>query len=245
VYQVINKNQQQKKDLSNMKLYQIIIGLLIVAVLGLLFNKYVAPKIPTENSYAQKFEYKENKRVKDLIYESETLRLKSLMLQAALDSCKYNITAFKTMTPAVRVVYKAKKSKALQDCEEEVIELRGHLGEYVGAKAQMEVEKDLQINLLKRQMDTCAYFVQEMDKALLKMSNDVTKLTNEKDSLANVLQTPIGITKEFPCLKAKKGTVVMASVIPATGEKDFTISNFNLPKDKYKAAKKSCRRTTR
>lgn len=225
-----------------MKLYQIIIGLLIVAVLGLLFNKYVAPKIPTENSYAQKFEYKENKRVKDLIYESETLRVKSLMLQAALDSCKHSIY---TVSDVPRIIYRTEKTKALQDCEKEVIELRGHLGEYVGAKAQMEVEKDLQINKLKRQMDTCAYFVQEMDKALLKMSNDVTKLTNEKDSLANVLQTPIGITKEFPCLKAKKGTVVMASVIPATGEKDFTISNFNLPKDKYKAAKKSCRRTTR
>lgn len=198
-------------------------------------NEYASTNIP---------EYKDTKRVAELKDEVETLRVKTLRLQAALDTCVYDIKEDVAVTP--KVIYKAKKNtKALDDCNKELMETKAKLGEYIGAKAQMEVEKDLQINKLKRQMDTCAYFVQEMDKALLKMSNDVTKLTNEKDSLTNVLQTPIGITKEFPCLKAKKGTVVMASVIPATGEKDFTISNFNLPKDKYKAAKKSCRQTTR
>ena len=198
-------------------------------------NEYASTNIPA---------YKDTKRVAELKDEVETLRVKALRLQAALDSCVYDIKEEVAVTP--KVVYKAKKNtKALDDCNKELMETKAKLGEYIGAKAQMEVEKDLQINLLKRQMDTCAYFVQEMDKALLKMSNDVTQLTNEKDSLTNVLQIPISVTKEFPCLKAKKGTVVMASVIPATGEKDFTISNFNLPKDKYKAAKKSCRRTTR
>jgi len=218
---------------------------LILVIAFLTWKQFVQPvkEANAKEKYAQQFEYKDTKRVAELKDKVETLRVKALKLQASLDSCKYNITSEEVVVP--KVIYKTKKNKALQDCEKEVIELRGHLGEYVGAKAKMEVEKDLQINKLKRQMDTCAYFVQEMDKALLKMSNDVTKLTNEKDSLTNVLQTPIGITKEFPCLKAKKGTVVMASVIPATGEKDFTISNFNLPKDKYKAAKKSCRRTTR
>lgn len=217
---------------------------LILVIAFLTWKQFVQPvkEANAKEKYAQQFEYKDTKRVAELKDEVETLRVKALRLQAALDSCKHSIY---TVSDVPKIIYKTKKNKALQDCEKEVIELRGHLGEYVGAKAQMEVEKDLQINKLKRQMDTCAYFVQEMDKALLKMSNDVTKLTNEKDSLTNVLQTPIGITKEFPCLKAKKGTVVMASVIPATGEKDFTISNFNLPKDKYKAAKKSCRRTTR
>ena len=200
------------------------------------FDKYAT-------KYSQKLEYKDTKRVAELKDEVEALRVKGLMLQASLDSCKYNITSEEVVVP--KVIYKTKKSKALQNCEKEVIELRGHLGEYVGAKAKMEVEKDLQINLLKRQMDTCAYFVQEMDKALLKMSNDVTKLTNEKDSLANVLQMPISIAKEFPCLKANKGTVVTVNIIPSTGTKDAIISNFNLPKDKYKAAKKSCRRITR
>ncbi len=185
-------------------------------------------------------EYKDSKRVVELKDEIETLRVKALRLQAALDSCVYDIKEEVVVTP--KVGYKAKKSKALDDCQEELRTVKAKLGECIGAKAQIEVEKDLQINKLHRQMDTCAYFVQEMDKALLKMSNDVTKLTNEKDSLANVLQTPISVTKEFPCLKAKKGTVVMASVIPATGEKDFTISNFNLPKDKYKAVKKSCKK---
>lgn len=195
-------------------------------------EKYASTNIP---------EYKESE-VNKLKRELDDQRLKSLKLQAALDSCKYNLTAIPEATIS-KVTYKPKKkSKALEDCTNELVSVKAKLGSCIDAKAQMEVEKDLQINKLNRQMDTCAYFVQEMDKALLKMSNDVTKLTNEKDSLSNVLQTPISVTKEFPCLKAKKGTVVMTTVIPETGEKDFTISNFNLPKDKYKAAKKSCKK---
>ena len=219
------------------------ITILILAIAFLTWKQFVQPvkEANAKEKYAQKFEYKDTKQVADLKDEVETLRVKALRLQAALDSCVYDIKEEVALSP--KVVYKAKKNtKALDDCNKELMETKAKLGEYIGAKAQMEVEKDLQISLLKRQMDTCAYFVQEMDKALLKMSNDVTALTNERDSLANVLQTPIGVTKEFPCLKAKKGTVVMASVIPATGEKDFTISNFNLPKDKYKAAKKSCKK---
>lgn len=220
------------------------ITVLILAIAFLTWKQFVQPVKETnaKEKYAQSFEYKDTKRVGELKDEVETLRVKALKLQAALDSCKYNITVVPEIITS-KVTYKPKKkSRALEDCTNELIAVKAQLGEYIGAKAQMEVEKDLQINLLKRQMDTCTYFVQEMDKALLKMSNDVTELTNEKDSLTNVLQTPISVTKEFPCLKTKRGTVVMASVIPATGEKDFTISNFNLPKDKYKAAKKSCKK---
>jgi len=224
----------------------ILITVLILAIAFLTWKQFVQPVKETnaKEKYAQSFEYKDTKRVAELKNEAETLRVKALRLQAALDTCRYNIKEEVVVAP--KVVYKTNKSsKALDDCTKELIDTKAKLGEYIGAKAQMEVEKDLEINKLTRQMDTCTYFVQEMDKALLKMSNDVTTLTNERDSLKNVLGTPIAIAKEFPCLKAKKGTVVMASVIPATGEKDFTISNFNLPKDKYKAAKKSCKRTTR
>lgn len=224
----------------------IFITVLILAIAFLTWKQFVQPVKETnaKEKYAQSFEYKDTKRVADLKDEVETLRVKALRLQAALDSCKYDIKEEVAVAP--KVIYKTNKSsKALDACTKELMDTKAKLGEYIGAKAQMEVEKDLEINKLRLQMDTCAYFVQEMDKALLKMSNDVTTLTNERDSLKNVLGTPIAIAKEFPCLKAKKGTVVMASVIPATGEKDFTISNFNLPKDKYKAAKKSCKRTTR
>ena len=222
------------------------ITILILAIAFLTWKQFVQPvkEANAKEKYAQKFEYKDTKQVADLKDEVETLRVKALRLQAALDSCVYDIKEEVALSP--KVVYKAKKNtKALDDCNKELMETKAKLGEYIGAKAQMEVEKDLQINLLKRQLDTCGYFVQEMDKALLKMSNDVTKLTNEKDSLANVLQMPISIAKEFPCLKANKGTVVTVNIIPSTGTKDAIISNFNLPKDKYKAAKKSCRRTTR
>lgn len=222
------------------------ITILILAIAFLTWKQFVQPvkEANAKEKYAQKFEYKDTKQVADLKDEVETLRVKALRLQAALDSCVYDIKEEVALSP--KVVYKAKKNtKALDDCNKELMETKAKLGEYIGAKAQMEVEKDLQINLLKRQLDTCGYFVQEMDKALLKMSNDVTKLTNEKDSLANVLQMPISIAKEFPCLKANKGTVVTVNIIPSTGTKDAIISNFNLPKDKYKAAKKSCRRITR
>lgn len=185
-------------------------------------------------------QYKESE-VNKLKRELDDQRLKSLKLQAALDSCKYNITAVQEVTTS-KVVFKRKAGKALSVCNEELMSTKAQLGQCISAKAQMEVEKDLQINKLNRQMDTCAYYIQEMDKALLKMSNDVTKLTNEKDSLTNVLQIPISLSKEFPCLKAKKGTVVTVNVIPSTGAKDAIISNFNLPKDKYKAAKKSCKK---
>ena len=219
------------------------ITILILAIAFLTWKQFVQPvkEANAKEKYAQKFEYKDTKQVADLKDEVETLRVKALRLQAALDSCVYDIKEEVALSP--KVVYKAKKNtKALDDCNKELMETKAKLGEYIGAKAQMEVEKDLQISLLKRQMDTCAYFVQEMDKALLKMSNDVTKLTNEKDSLANVLQMPISIAKEFPCLKANKGTVVTVNIIPSTGTKDAIISNFNLPKDKYKAAKKSCKK---
>lgn len=226
-----------KKILGAVGIIIVLFGIWTLA--GARFEHYAKERL--ENTYSQKFEYKDTKRVAELKDEVETLRVKALRLQAALDSCVYGIKEEVAVAP--KPVYKAKKStKALDDCNKGLMETKAKLGEYIEAKAQMEVEKDLHINFLKRQMDTCAYFVQEMDKALLKMSNDVTKLTNEKDSLYNVLQTPISVTKEFPCLKAKKGTVVMTTVIPETGEKDFTISNFNLPKDKYKAAKKSCKK---
>lgn len=232
------------EDKTNMKIYFGVLGFLVLFFAVIAYKLHTTqPKAKT--TYAQKFEYKDTKRIAELKNEVETLRVKALRLQAALDSCKYNVSAFKTMTPSVRIVTSKKTSKALDDCTKELMGTKAKLGEYIGAKAQMEVEKDLEINKLKRQMDTCAYFVQEMDKALNNASKQVTDLTNERDSLKNVLGTAIGITKEFPCLKTKRGTVVMASVIPATGEKDFTISNFNLPKDKYKAAKKSCKQTTR
>lgn len=222
------------------------ITVLILAIAFLTWKQFVQPVKETnaKEKYAQSFEYKDTKRVGELKDEVETLRVKALRLQAALDSCKYDIK--EEVAVSSKVVYKTNKSsKALDDCTKELMDTKAKLGEYIGAKAQMEVEKDLEINKLKRQMDTCVYFVQEMDKALNNASKQVTDLTNERDSLKNVLGTAIGITKEFPCLKTKRGTVVMASVIPATGEKDFTISNFNLPKDKYKAAKKSCKRITR
>lgn len=220
----------------------IFITVLILAIAFLTWKQFVQPvkEANAKEKYAQSFEYKDTKRVAELKDEVETLRVKALRLQAALDSCKYDI---REDVVAPKVIYKNKKtSKALQSCEEELRAVKIQLGECIGVKAQMEVEKDLEINKLKRQMDTCAYFVQEMDKALNNASKQVTDLTNERDSLKNVLETPITFTKEFPCLKAKKGTVVMAAVIPATGQKDFTISNLNLPKDKYKAAKKSCKR---
>ena len=202
-------------------------------------NEYASTNVP---------EYKESE-VNKLKRELDDQRLKSLRLQAKLDSCRYFVDDFKeikiesyTYTPPKKA---KKKSKALEDCTNELVALKAQLGECVVAKAQMEVEKDLQINLLKRQMDTCAYFVQEMDKALLKISNDVTKLTNEKDSLTNILQTPIAINKDFPCLKAKRGVSVVASVIPNTGKQDFIVNAFTLEKKVYKASKKSCKRTTR
>jgi hypothetical protein len=226
-----------------MKLYQIIISLLAVAVFGLLFNKYVAPKIPIKNSYAQKFEYKDTKRIAGLKNEVETLRVKALRLQAALDSCVYDIKEEVTVAP--KVIYKAKKTtKALDDCSKELMEIKAKLGEYIGAKAQMEVEKDLQINLLKRQMDTCAYFVQEMDKALLKMSNDVTTLTNERDSLSQKLLEPVSVATSFPCLKTKRGIVVTAKhqIIPGDERPAIHISLVENSKQDHKATKKSCKK---
>ncbi len=219
------------------------ITILILAIAFLTWKQFVQPvkEANAKEKYAQKFEYKDTKQVADLKDEVETLRVKALRLQAALDSCVYDIKEEVALSP--KVVYKAKKNtKALDDCNKELMETKAKLGEYIGAKAQMEVEKDLQISLLKRQMDTCAYFVQEMDKALLKMSNDVTTLTNERDSLANVLQTPISVIKEFPCLKTKRGTIVIADVIPATGKKDFTISNVAMNKALHKSTKKSCKK---
>ena len=226
-------------------LYAVAVALLFFAIWvlsGYRFEHHAKKRI--ENQYAQKFEYKESE-VNRLKRELDDQRLKSLRLQAALDSCKYNITAVSEVTTP-KVTYKPKKkSKALEDCTNELVTVKAQLGECIGVKAQMEVEKDLKINKLKRQLDTCGYFVQEMDKALLKMSNDVTKLTNEKDSLINVLQTPIAINKDFPCLKAKKGISVVASVIPNTGKQDFIVNAFTLEKKVYKASKKSCKQTTR
>lgn len=227
-------------------LYAVGVALLFFAIWvlsGYRFEHHAKKRI--ENQYAQKFEYKESE-VNRLKRELDDQRLKTLRVQAALDACKHSIYSEVETKQVVFVPKKAKKkSKALDDCQQEIVKAKAMLGQCIGDKATMEVEKDLQINKLKRQLDTCAYFVQEMDKALVRQGDEITKLTNQKDSLTNVLQTPISVTKEFPCLKAKKGTVVMASVIPATGEKDFTVSNFNLPKDKYKAAKKSCKQTTR
>lgn len=231
-----------------MKLFKhVILGILLIAAIVFAANeasKYFLTDKSTKVDYASTNipEYKESE-INRLKRELDDQRVKSLKLQAALDACKHSIYSEVKTKQVVFVPKKAKKSnKALDDCNRDYMKLKTEMEELIGAKSMMEVEKDLEINKLKRQMDTCAYFVQEMDKALVRQGDEITKLTNQKDSLTNVLQTPIGVTKEFPCLKAKKGTVVMASVIPATGEKDFTVSNFNLPKDKYKAAKKSCKK---
>lgn len=227
-----------KKILGAVGIIIILFGIWMLA--GARFEHYAKERL--ENTYSQKFEYKDTKRVAELKDEVETLRVKALRLQAALDSCKYNITTVPEVT-ASKVTYKPKKSKALEDCTNELIAVKAELGSCIGTKAQMEVEKDLEINRLKRQMDTCAYFVQEMDKALLKMSNDVTKLTNEKDSLTNVLNTPIRTSKELPCLKVKKGAVLEGLIVPSNNH--ISMSVLPLEKAKYKAAKKSCKQTTR
>lgn len=237
-----------------MKLFKhVILGILLIAAIVFAANeasKYFLTDKSTKVDYASTNipEYKESE-INRLKRELDDQRIKSLKLQARLDSCRYFVDDFKelkietyTYTPPKKV---KKKSKALEDCTNELMSVKTQLGECIGAKAQMEVEKDLQINKLKRQLDTCGYFVQEMDKALVRQGDEITKLTNQKDSLTNVLQIPISLSKEFPCLKAKKGTVVTVNVIPSTGTKDAIISNFNLPKDKYKAAKKSCKQTTR
>lgn len=220
------------------------ITVLILAIAFLTWKQFVQPVKETnaKEKYAQSFEYKDTKRVGELKDEVETLRVKALRLQAALDSCKYDIK--EEVAVSSKVVYKTNKSsKALDDCTKELMDTKAKLGEYIGAKAQMEVEKDLEINKLKRQMDTCVYFVQEMDKALLKMSNDVTTLTNERDSLKNILETPIRTSKELPCLKVKKGAVLEGLIVPSN--KHISMGVLPLDKDKYKAAKKSCKRITR
>jgi hypothetical protein len=117
--------------------------------------------------------------------------------------------------------------------------VKAQLGECIGAKAQMEVEKDLEINKLKRQMDTCAYFVQEMDKALNNASKQVTDLTNERDSLKNVLATPLTKQFDFPCIKTRKGLKVTAFL---NTERGLSVTTRNLEKEEYKAAKKSCKK---
>lgn len=223
-----------------------LLGLLgtLAVILAIFYSVgYLQNKNTKQNSFSQKFEYKDTKRVAELKDEVETLRVKALRLQAALDSCKYNITAVPEVTTS-KVTYKPKKkSKALEDCTNELVAVKAQLGECIGVKAQIEVEKDLEINKLKRQMDTCAYFVQEMDKALLRMSNDVTKLTNEKDSLQVVLETPIEYVSERPCFKTKRGAKIQAHAFPH--EQTIIVNMVPFEKKEFKDAKKSCKRTTR
>lgn len=219
-----------------------LLGLLgtLAVVLAIFYSVgYLQNNKTKQSSFSQKFEYKDTKRVAELKDEVETLRVKALKLQAALDSCKYNIVTVPEVTTP-KVTYKPKKkSKALEDCTNELVAVKAQLGECIGVKAQMEVEKDLEINKLKRQMDTCAYFVQEMDKALLKMSDDVTKLTNEKDSLTNVLETPIEYVSERPCFKTKRGAKIQAHAFPH--KQTIIVNMVPFEKKEFKEAKKSCK----
>lgn len=193
-------------------------------------NEYASTNIP---------EYKESE-INKLKRELDDQRLKSLRLQAALDSCKFNVRAFETMTPSVRVVYKTKKaSKALDDCNRDYMKLKAEMGELIGAKSMMEVEKDLEINKLKRQMDTCAYFVQEMDKALMRQGDEITKLTNQKDSLTSVLETPIEYVSERPCFKTKRGAKIQAHAFPH--KQTIIVNMAPFEKKEFKEAKKSCK----
>lgn len=170
--------------------------------------------------------------------ELELFKIKALKLQAKLDTCEFGIKAEKPISNPI--TYTKKKSKKLTDCEKEVMDLRAQIGDYIGKKAEMEVTKDLEINRLNRQLDTCSYYVREMDKALINMSNDISKLTNQKDSLTTVLNTPIRTTKELPCLKVKKGAVLEGLIVPSNNH--ISMSVLPLEKAKYKAAKKLCKK---
>ncbi len=218
--------------------------LTIILIFTLLAVSYFAHRYYTDKStkapeqkYAQKFEYKESE-VNKLKREIDEVNLAKMKLQAALDSCKYFIQP----CPEVTVKPKVKSKVQVKTYKTEYDSTLQLLNNKRAECAKSEIDLTDQINFRKRQLDTCSYFIGEMDKALTKMTEDIAKLTNEKDSLKSTLETPISITKEFPCVKAKKGTVVSATVIPATGTKDFTVANFNLPKDRYKAAKKSCKK---
>lgn len=195
--------------------------------------------IKNEDKYASTFNgtsYQETALAKAL-HDVDSFRTKALRLQARLDTCEFGIKVKPVTNP---VTYTKKKSKKLSDCEKEVMDLRAQIGDYIGKKAEMEVTKDLEINLLNRKLDTCSYYVREIDKALIYMSNDISKLTNQKDSLTVVLNTPIRTIKELPCLKVKKGAVLEGLIVPSNNH--IAMGVLPLEKAKYKAAKKICKK---
>ena len=193
------------------------------------------------NEYATKYEASYG-REDELKEDLDGANLKIIRLQKSLDSCEFNLKDEIDVytSPKVLVSNTPKKSKSAKKFEDLFNQARLQRDSLLEAKAKMEVEKDLAINKLNRQMDTCAYYVREMDKAMGIMSNDITNLTNKKDSLQNVLDSPITQLEEFPCIKTRRGVQTTATVVPSHGK--MIISTVKLDKKGYKALKKQCKK---
>ena len=239
------------ENTTNMRIFFGAIGLLILFFIGLGYKLYTTDKAENNQKpkYAQKFEYNESE-VNKLKRELDDQRLKSLKLQAKLDSCRYFIDDFKpveiknytypvtpikteyTYTPPKKskpkVSYKAKYDSTLAVLNQKRLDC-----------ADLEINLNEQLVKKNRQLDTAVAVLNLYDKALVEASNKEVQLVNERDSLKTVTQTPISFDKSFPCLKAKRGVKVVGSVTP--GLPTILIAN-KLDKTEYKAAKKSCKK---
>ena len=219
-----------------MKALQYILAAIAILLIAGFIYTYSTPAKPKSQTFAStnKIQYTESE-VNKLKRELDDQRLKSLRLQAALDSCKYPVTPIKTeytYTPPKKskpkVSYKTKYDSTLAVLNQKRLDC-----------ADLEINLNEQLVKKNRQLDTAVAVLNLYDKALVEASNKEVQLVNERDSLKTVTETSINFEKSFPCLKAKKGVRVAGSARPGM---TTVLTAGVLDKAEYKAAKKTCKK---
>ena len=220
--------------------------LTIILILVLMAGAYFArtysinqTKTKAVQEYAQKFEYNESE-VNKLKRELDEQRLKSLKLQAALDSCQYPVTPAKIqytygvkVKTKPKVSYKAKNDSTLAILNQKRLDC-----------SDLEINLNEQLVKKNRQLDTAVAVLNLYDKALVEAQNKEVQLINQKDSLIAKLHEPITVAQYFPCVKAKFGLSASAEyrLKDGDGRPPINIDIKPYTKKEYKVSKKTCKK---